>query len=78
MTNLCKKFDSIYKIYMNFHKTPGIITSGLAVSVTSGYWCHEISATVDPVCCNAVSNGYKVLAYCRNKVRWKKRFSNKN
>jgi len=37
MTNLCKKFDSIYKIYMNFHKTPGIITSGLAVSVTSGY-----------------------------------------
>jgi len=70
MTKICKRFDAICIIYINFPEAQGITTSGLTVSVTSAYWYNGISTIVDPVCCNAVSNGYKVAAYCRDKVRW--------
>ena len=77
MTSFCKRFDAICIVYTNFHKAQGITTSGLIVSVTSVYWCNRIAAAVDPICYNAVSNGNKVVAYCRYEVRWKKCLSNK-
>jgi len=69
MTSFRKRFDVICTVFMNFHKAQVFTTSGLIVSVTSVYWCNGIATTVVPICCNAVSSCYKVVAYRRYEVR---------